>query len=74
MLNVTKYSIAFTSVIPWVHYIPFQTDYSDLFNIMAFFRGSPAEADGSAAGRDGHDDLARKIAEAGEAFGREHYR
>jgi hypothetical protein len=38
-----------------------QNDYSDLFDIMAFFRG---EADGQG----GHDDLARKIADAGKVW------
>lgn len=53
---------------PWVHYIPMQLDYSDLYNIMAFFVGSP---DGRQPGR---DDLAQQIAEQGKKFAEEHWR
>lgn len=47
---------------------PMQLDYSDLYNIMAFFVGTP---DGRIKGR---DDLARQIAEQGRRFRLEHWR
>ncbi|GFZ45441.1 hypothetical protein JCM24511_03167 [Saitozyma sp. JCM 24511] len=53
---------------PWVHYIPSQVDYSDIYSIMSFFIGPP---DGRAGG---HEDLARGIAEAGRQFALEHWR
>ncbi|KAG1814630.1 glycosyl transferase family 90-domain-containing protein, partial [Suillus subaureus] len=40
---------------PWVHYIPIQIDYSDLYNALLFFRGDPS-------GHGAHEDLAMKIA------------
>ena len=63
-------------MIPWVHYVvsfrtvddgwtdnqPVQVDYSDLYNIMSFFSGSPSH-DGTHTTREaGNDDLARAIA------------
>jgi len=51
-------------IMPWVHYVPVQIDYSDLYDILAFFRGS-LSLDGSA---EGHDRLAEKIASAGKAW------
>jgi hypothetical protein len=61
-------------MIPWVHYVPVQLDYSDLYNIMSFFSGPPSH-DGVHTGREvGNDDLARVIAEAGRKFGEEHWR
>ncbi|KAG2036385.1 glycosyl transferase family 90-domain-containing protein [Suillus americanus] len=40
---------------PWVHYIPIQIDYSDLYDALLFFRGDPS-------GHGAHEDLAMKIA------------
>lgn len=75
-------------MIPWVHYVvslrtvdgdwtdiqPVQVDYSDLYNIMSFFSGSPSH-DGTHTAREaGNDDLARAIAEAGRKFGEDHWR
>lgn len=48
--------------VPWVHYIPVQVDYSDLWDILAFFRGEPV------SGRGAHDDLAKEIALNGKAW------
>ncbi|WWD04614.1 hypothetical protein V865_002685 [Kwoniella europaea PYCC6329] len=53
---------------PWVHYIPCKIDYSDLYDIMAFFAGPPDGRKG------GHDELAQKIGEQGKKFGEEHWR
>ncbi|WVQ98701.1 hypothetical protein IAU59_005832 [Kwoniella sp. CBS 9459] len=49
-------------LIPWYHYVPLKLDYSDIYDIMAFFVGSP---DGSIPGR---DDLAKEIAANGRKF------
>ncbi|GAA5854421.1 hypothetical protein JCM8547_001815 [Rhodosporidiobolus lusitaniae] len=46
---------------PWVHYIPLKIDYSDLFDIMAFFAGD-------LDGKNAHDDLAKKIADQGKDY------
>lgn len=54
--------------VPWYHFIPSLYDYSDLFDIMAFFTGSP---DGTVPGR---DDLAEEIGRNGQAFAMEKLR
>ncbi|KAF9527066.1 glycosyl transferase family 90-domain-containing protein [Crepidotus variabilis] len=46
---------------PWVHYVPIQVDYSDLYDSYLFFRGG-------AYGEGNHDELARKIASAGREW------
>ncbi|GAA5872179.1 hypothetical protein JCM8547_003827 [Rhodosporidiobolus lusitaniae] len=53
---------------PWVHYVPLKTDYTDLFPVMAFFKGSPYDGQG------GHDDLAEKIASAGKLWAEQNWR
>ncbi|GAA6040182.1 hypothetical protein JCM8097_004167 [Rhodosporidiobolus ruineniae] len=52
---------------PWLHYVPVKVDYSDLYDIMTFFRGTP-EGQGS------HDELAKKIGLAGKHWARDHWR
>ncbi|KAG2343415.1 hypothetical protein BDR05DRAFT_884254 [Suillus weaverae] len=62
---MTSNSVVFKSTIypewfthrlaPWVHYIPIQIDYSDLYDALLFFRGDPS-------GHGAHEDLAKKIA------------
>lgn len=47
---------------------PAKVDYSDLYDIMAFFVGPP---DGSSEGR---DDLAQQISENALRFGEDHWR
>ncbi|KAL8281344.1 hypothetical protein RQP46_006378 [Phenoliferia psychrophenolica] len=47
--------------IPWLHFIPIQVDYSDMWDVMSFFRGD-------LAGNGAHDDLAKEIAEAGKEW------
>ena len=54
-------------IIPWVHYVPVKVDYSDLYDIMAFFVGTPD-------GKGSHDDLAEKIGAAGKQFAQKHWR
>ncbi|WVR06845.1 beta-1,2-xylosyltransferase 1 [Kwoniella sp. DSM 27419] len=45
----------------WYAYVPSKMDYSDLFSIMSFFRGTPS-------GRGGHDEVARRIALNGQCW------
>ncbi|KAM0791268.1 hypothetical protein ACM66B_005744 [Microbotryomycetes sp. NB124-2] len=52
---------------PWVHYVPVKVDYSDLYDVMTFFRGGPD-------GKNDHDDLARKIGLQGKQWAAEHWR
>ncbi|KAL1405284.1 hypothetical protein Q8F55_008911 [Vanrija albida] len=71
--NVVLKSTAFPEwfndiLVPWYHYVPIQTDYSDVFDIMAYFRGAP---DGSTAGR---DDVAREISKNAMEFVHNHWR
>lgn len=48
-------------------YVPVKVDYSDLYDIMTFFRGTP---DGKGA----HDELGKKIGLAGKHWARDHWR
>jgi hypothetical protein len=48
----------YSELIPWVHYVPLREDLSDLMEKLAWARE--------------HDDEARRIAENGTAFAREH--
>lgn len=52
---------------PWVHYVPVQMDLSDLHDSLMFFRGG-------LDGKDGHDDLAKKIAYAGKLWTQTYWR
>lgn len=45
----------------WYAYVPTKMDYSDLWSILAFFRGSPK-------GKGGHDEVARRIASNGQCW------
>ncbi|GAA5825171.1 hypothetical protein JCM3770_006903 [Rhodotorula araucariae] len=53
--------------IPWLHFIPMQVDYADMWDIMAFFRGG-------ITGEGAHDDLGKEIALAGKAWVKQCYR
>ncbi|GAA5894159.1 uncharacterized protein JCM6883_003736 [Sporobolomyces salmoneus] len=53
--------------IPWLHFIPMQVDYSDMWDIMAFFRGG-------INGEGAHDHLGKEIASAGKEWVKECYR
>ncbi|KAF8582177.1 glycosyltransferase family 90 protein [Ramaria rubella] len=55
-------------LIPYYHYIPIQSDYSDVYNIMAFFLGDPA------TGQGGHDEMAEKISLHASDFARKYWR
>ncbi|KAK0496511.1 glycosyltransferase family 90 protein [Armillaria luteobubalina] len=64
----TVYPEWFTDrLMPWVHYIPIQGDYSDLWDALVFFRGD-------LKGDNNHEDLARKIASAGRDWSRTFWR
>ena len=52
---------------PWVHYVPIQADFSDMYDALFFFRGDPM-------GFGSHDDLAKQIALAGEEWSRTFWR
>ncbi|CAE6516718.1 unnamed protein product [Rhizoctonia solani] len=54
-------------LIPYYHYVPIQTDYSDLYDTLAFFAGTPD-------GLPGHDDLAKKIGSQAHKFTTEQWR
>ncbi|BEJ14964.1 hypothetical protein CspHIS471_0407310 [Cutaneotrichosporon sp. HIS471] len=60
-------------LIPWYHYIPIQADYSDLYDVLAFFIG-PARQDGTIDHEHGHDYLGKKIGKAGQDFALQHWR
>jgi hypothetical protein len=47
--------------------VPIQTDYSDLYDALAFFSGTPD-------GLPGHDDLAQKIGAQAHTFTAEQWR
>ncbi|KAH7096654.1 hypothetical protein BKA62DRAFT_821182 [Auriculariales sp. MPI-PUGE-AT-0066] len=47
---------------PWVHYVPIKLDYSDLYDVLVFFRGLP---DGSLPGQDA---MGERIATAGREW------
>ncbi|GAA5850375.1 hypothetical protein JCM8547_001851 [Rhodosporidiobolus lusitaniae] len=51
----------------WVHYIPTKIDYSDVYDILAFFVGTPD-------GQGGHDSIAERIGEAGRQWARDYWR
>jgi hypothetical protein len=52
---------------PWVHYVPVQFDWSDLYDALVFFRGD-------AQGLGGHEEEARKIAIAGRDWSKRMWR
>ncbi|CDZ98464.1 Endoplasmic reticulum protein EP58, contains filamin rod domain and KDEL motif [Phaffia rhodozyma] len=53
---------------PWLHYVPVKVDYSDLYDILVFFRGDNEK------GTNGEDTLAAKIAEGGLNWSHTHWR
>ncbi|QRW11843.1 glycosyltransferase family 90 protein [Ceratobasidium sp. AG-Ba] len=57
-------------LIPYYHYVPLQTDYSDLYDTLAFFMGAP-DSDQTAPA---HDDLAQKIAAHAREFSVRYWR
>jgi len=68
VLKATVFPEWFTDRIqPWLHYVPLQIDYSDLYDTLTFFRGD-------ASGNDAHDDLAKEIAYAGKDWVQTHWR
>ena len=49
-------------LVPWVHFIPMDNTFQDLYGIMEYLLGN------SAMGVEGHDDVAEKIAEQGRKW------
>lgn len=60
-VNVRCLSLSFLSC-AFIDSLPLQVDYSDLFSILAFFRGHPEN------GRGIHDRVARRIASNGQCW------
>lgn len=54
-------------VAPWVHYVPIQNDFSDLWDALVFFRGDPV-------GNGAHDEMAKKIAQDGREWSKTFWR
>jgi hypothetical protein len=54
---------------PWVHYVPIQLDYSDLYDALLFFRGDETPERTGA-----HEELGRKIATEGRRWSKEMWR
>lgn len=54
-------------IAPWVRYVHIQVDLSDMLDTLLFFRG-----DGN--GDNAHEDMARKIAMAGQKWSKEFWR
>lgn len=48
-------------------YVPIKIDYSDIYDVMAFFVGTPD-------GQGGHDSIAERMAEAGRVWAGEYWR
>jgi hypothetical protein len=48
-------------------YVPIKVDYSDVYDVMAFFVGMPN-------GQGSHDSLAQKIGEAGRQWAKDYWR
>lgn len=55
-------------IMPWLHYVPVRQDYSDIYDILAFFDGFGPDREGH------HDDLAEEIALAGREWALTHLR
>lgn len=51
----------------WVHFVPVQNDLTDLYDILTFFRGDHD-------GKNGHEDLAEKIATQGRKWSLTYWR
>ncbi|KAL1412895.1 hypothetical protein Q8F55_000644 [Vanrija albida] len=60
-------------LVPWYHYIPIRADYSDAWDVLAFFIG-PIRSDGTVDHSKGHDYLGKKIGAAGQEFALSHWR
>ncbi|KAG8745507.1 F-actin-capping protein subunit alpha [Ceratobasidium sp. 414] len=56
-------------LVPYYHYVPIQTDYSDLYDTLAFFMGAPGANQSL-----GHDDMAETIAAHAREFSAHYWR
>jgi hypothetical protein len=50
-----------------VHYVPVKIDYSDVYDIMTYFVGTPD-------GRGSHDSVAERLGQQGKDWARTHWR
>lgn len=74
---ISSHSLVFKSTIypewwldrvqPWLHYVPIQLDYSDLYDSLVFFAGDQS-------GEGAHEDMAKEIAFAGRDWARRYWR
>lgn len=53
-------------LVPWLHYVPMDVRYGELWAVVSYFLGDECSADGDHT--TGHDDDGRTIAEAGSAW------
>ncbi|KAI6032593.1 glycosyl transferase family 90-domain-containing protein, partial [Pisolithus orientalis] len=68
IFKATVYPEWFTDRIqPWVHYIPVKYDYSDVHDLLTFFRGD-------LLGRGAHEEMAGKIAGVGREWSKTFWR
>ncbi|KZS91430.1 hypothetical protein SISNIDRAFT_443154 [Sistotremastrum niveocremeum HHB9708] len=75
VLKSTVFPEWFTDRIqPWVHYVPVKVDYSDLYDILLFFRGDLGISRRKSGAREGYDHLAEKIASEGKKWIGEYWR
>lgn len=62
VIKSTVFPEWFSHILPeWYAYVPTKVDYSDLYSILSFFRGSMD-------GKGGHDEVARRIALNGQCW------
>lgn len=66
VLRESRSSTFFTDFL-FLSYVPIKVDYSDLYDVMTFFIGTPD-------GRGSHDDLAAKLAAQGKEYARTMWR
>ncbi|KAL7415711.1 glycosyl transferase family 90-domain-containing protein [Mrakia frigida] len=68
VLKATTYPEWYSdALIPWFHYVPLKVDYSDMFDTLAFFRGTPEQPGG-------FDEVAKALARNGQCFVRRLWR
>lgn len=70
-IKSTVYKEFFSDLlVPWVHYVPMSNSMSELYNILVYFTGGSTFAPEFK----GHDEEARRIAEAGSRWVQTHLR
>lgn len=64
---VSLFVLSSISLLTFPSYVPIKVDYSDLYDVMTFFVGTPD-------GRGSHDEIAAKLAAQGKEWARTHWR